>query len=472
MNNQASNTQKSKETIIQLLSNLANPKEIDQYLKRFVNAGKKHFAVIKVGGAILENDLENLCSSLAFLEQIGLFPIVVHGAGPQLNKQLDSQGVESTFIDGQRVTSAGVLRVAKSVFVEQNLKLATKLQSMGVKTASITSGVFCAEQTENSELGLVGEVKDICLSPIDTAIKSGAIPILSSIGESESGQTLNINADIATNQLAIKLKPYKIIFLTGTGGILDDKGQIISSINLVTDYNKLIEQPWLNGGMKLKVKQVAEILSQLPATASVSITKPANLAKELFTHKGSGTLLRKGESIMLHDSLETVKVKKLKALLELSFGKSLKEDYFESLNIKRAYITYCYRAAAIVTEENGVEYLDKFVVAEEAKGEGLGKAVWQKLSDTTGKLFWRAKPNNPINHFYYQKADGMQKTPEWFVFWKGDFNLQDLSKCIQHANQKQATLTSNNQSSLTSESSINDKSTLNGKSSGFGVSHV
>ncbi|PIP80066.1 MAG: hypothetical protein COW84_07190 [Gammaproteobacteria bacterium CG22_combo_CG10-13_8_21_14_all_40_8] len=71
-----------KDTIIQLLSNLANPKEIKQYLKRFVDAGQSHFAVIKVGGAILDNDLDNLCSSLAFLERIGLFPIVVHGARP------------------------------------------------------------------------------------------------------------------------------------------------------------------------------------------------------------------------------------------------------------------------------------------------------------------------------------------------------------------------------------------------------
>ncbi|MCJ8268633.1 MAG: hypothetical protein MJK04_04435, partial [Psychrosphaera sp.] len=89
---------KIKDTIIQLLSNLANPQEIDQYMKRFVNAGQSHFAVIKVGGAVLDNDLDNLCSSLAFLEQIGLFPIVVHGAGPQLSKNLEAEGIESTFI--------------------------------------------------------------------------------------------------------------------------------------------------------------------------------------------------------------------------------------------------------------------------------------------------------------------------------------------------------------------------------------
>ena len=109
---QTSEKGKVKDTIIQLLSNLANPKEFNQYMTRFVEAGQSRFAVIKVGGAILDNDLENLCSSLAFLEQIGLFPIVVHGAGPQLNRNLEKAGVESTFIEGQRVTDNDVLKIA------------------------------------------------------------------------------------------------------------------------------------------------------------------------------------------------------------------------------------------------------------------------------------------------------------------------------------------------------------------------
>ena len=429
-----------KDTIIQLLSNLANPKEIQQYLERFVNAGKTHFAVIKVGGAILENDLDNLCSSLTFLRQIGLFPIVVHGAGPQLNQTLKNKSVKCEFIDGQRVTTPDVLSVAKKTFIQQNLKLASRLQSMGVKTASITNGVFFAEQSSNLQLGLVGDVKNIDLEPIEAAIKDGAIPILSSLAETKLGQSLNVNADVATNQLAIALKPYKIIFLTETGGILDQDDKIISSVNLVTDYSELISQNWLNGGMKLKVKQIAEILSQLPSTASVSITKPAHLAKELFTHKGSGTLLRRGESIMVHESSETMKTKKIKALLESSFQKSLDEDYFEKTKIHKAYVTYCYRAAAIVTIENGVAFLDKFVVDENAKGEGLGKTLWQKMTQDIPQLFWRAKPENPVNLFYYKNANGCIKKDAWNVFWCGLDDFNQIESCVDFALQKPATL--------------------------------
>lgn len=435
---------KVKDTIIQLLSNLANPQEIDQYMKRFVNAGQAHFAVIKVGGAVLDNDLDNLCSSLAFLEQIGLFPIVVHGAGPQLSQNLENGHIATQFIEGQRVTSAAVLKVAKKTFIQQNMKLANKLQAMGVKTASITSGVFGAKKSGNENLGYVGEVDSIDLEPINAAIDSGAIPILSSLAETDTGQTLNVNADIATNQLAIALKPYKIIFLTETGGLLNQHGKIISSVNLETDYDELMQQDWIKGGMKLKMQQVADILYQLPSTASVSITTPGHLAKELFTHKGSGTLIRKGESIVAHSSATTIKTDKLTHLLESSFGKVLDDDYFEKAQIQSAYITDCYRAAALVTVpdciSSKVPFLDKFVVAEDAKGEGLGKTVWAKLCQGNPQLFWRCKPNNAINGFYFKHASGCYKTAEWTVFWLGLSDFKQIADCIDYALSKPSTL--------------------------------
>lgn len=431
---------KIKDTIIQLLSNLANPQEIEQYLKRFVNAGQSHFAVIKVGGAVLDNDLDNLCSSLAFLEQIGLFPIVVHGAGPQLSTNLKAEGIETNFIEGQRVTTPQVLNVAKKTFIQQNLKLANKLQKMGVKTASITSGVFYGQQSPDSQLGLVGEVSHIDLAPIKTAIADGAIPILSSLAETEFGQSLNVNADVATNQLAIAIKPYKIIFLTETGGLLNGEGRVISSVNLVTDYDDLMQQDWLHSGMKLKIKQVADILNQLPATASVSITKPLYLAKELFTHKGSGTLLRKGEAIVCHNSFESLNMPKLTALLESSFDKTLDTDYFDKAKLCKAYVTNCYRAAALVCDSGEMPFLDKFVVAKDAMGEGLGKVVWEKLHAENPQLFWRCTPHNKINNFYFKHAQGCLKTEHWNIFWYGIDDFAQIQRCIDYALSKPKTL--------------------------------
>ena len=93
-------------TIVRLLSNMASPKEIQQYLKRFSQLDAARFAVVKVGGAVLSDDLENLVSSLAFLQQVGLTPIVVHGAGPQLNEELAREGITTPIVDGLRVTPA------------------------------------------------------------------------------------------------------------------------------------------------------------------------------------------------------------------------------------------------------------------------------------------------------------------------------------------------------------------------------
>ena len=122
--------------------------------------------------------------------------------------------------------------------------------------------------------------------------------MIASLGETPAGQILNVNADFAANELVHVLQPYKIIFLTGTGGLLDGDGKLIDSINLSTEYEHLMAQPWINGGMRLKIEQIKDLLDKLPLTSSVSITRPAELAKELFTHHGSGTLVRRGEHVL------------------------------------------------------------------------------------------------------------------------------------------------------------------------------
>src|SRR5690625_5729830 len=95
----------TRQTIVRLLSGMGSAREIQQYLKRFSQIDAKRFAVVKVGGAILRDDLEALTSSLAFLQQVGLTPVVVHGAGPQLDEALAAAGIEKQTVDGLRVTT-------------------------------------------------------------------------------------------------------------------------------------------------------------------------------------------------------------------------------------------------------------------------------------------------------------------------------------------------------------------------------
>src|SRR5690606_10362061 len=112
----------------------------------------------------------------------------------------------------------------------------------GARASSITGGVFEAEYMDQATYGLVGEVRRVNLAPIEASLKAGSIPVITSLGETAGGQILNINADFAANELVRELQPYKIIFLTGTGGLLDEQGKVIDSINLSTEYEHLIEQ--------------------------------------------------------------------------------------------------------------------------------------------------------------------------------------------------------------------------------------
>jgi len=430
----------TRQTIIRLLSSMASAKEISQYVKRFSQLDAKRFAVVKVGGAVLRDDLDALTSSLSFLQEVGLTPIVVHGAGPQLDEEMTAAGIEKQTVNGLRVTTPEVLAIVRKVFLQQNLALVEALQESGARATSIVSGVFEAEYLDQQTYGLVGEVKRINQSPIEASLKAGSIPVIASLGETVGGQILNINADFAANELVQVLQPYKIIFLTGTGGLLDDKGAVIDSINLSTEYDELMAQPWINGGMRVKIEQIKDLLDKLPLTSSVSITKPAELAKELFTHKGSGTLVRRGERVLRFDSWEGVDLERMRVLIESSFGRGLVADYFEKAKPYRIYISENYRTALILTREEGFAYLDKFAVLDDAQGEGLGRAVWHVMREENPQLFWRSRHNNQVNIFYYAESDGCYKQEKWKVFWYGIEDFADIERCVTHCRTRVPTL--------------------------------
>jgi bifunctional N-acetylglutamate synthase/kinase len=430
----------TRQTIIRLLSSMASAKEISQYVKRFSQLAAKRFAVVKVGGAVLRDDLEALTSSLSFLQEVGLTPIVVHGAGPQLDEEMTAAGIEKQTVNGLRITSPEVLAIVRKVFLQQNLALVEALQESGARATSIVSGVFEAEYLDQQTYGLVGEVKRINQSPIEASLKAGSIPVIASLGETVGGQILNINADFAANELVQVLQPYKIIFLTGTGGLLDDKGAVIDSINLSTEYDELMAQPWINGGMRVKIEQIKDLLDKLPLTSSVSITKPAELAKELFTHKGSGTLVRRGERVLRFDSWEGVDLERMRVLIESSFGRRLVADYFDNAKPYRIYISENYRTALILTQEEGFAYLDKFAVLDDAQGEGLGRAVWHVMREENPQLFWRSRHNNQVNIFYYAESDGCYKQEKWKVFWYGIEDFADIERCVAHCRTRVPTL--------------------------------
>ncbi|WP_394537703.1 acetylglutamate kinase [Lysobacter enzymogenes] len=430
----------TRQTIVRLLSSMASAKEISQYLKRFSQLDSKRFAVVKVGGAVLRDDLAALTSSLAFLQDVGLTPIVIHGAGPQLDEELSAAGIVKQTVGGLRVTSPEALAIVRRVFQSQNLKLVEALQSGDGRATSIISGVFEAQFLDRDTYGLVGEVQKVNLAPIEASLQAGSIPVIASLGETPGGQILNINADFAANELVQVLQPYKIVFLTGTGGLLDDRGRVIDSINLSTEYEHLIEQPWINGGMKVKIEQIKDLLDKLPLTSSVSITKPSELAKELFTHKGSGTLVRRGERVLQASRWEDLDLVRLRELIDSAFGRKLVDGYFDDTRLKQAYVSENYRAAIVLIEAEGRTYLDKFAVLDDAQGEGLGRAVWQVMREQNPSVFWRSRHGNAVNPFYYSESDGCLKQEKWKVFWYGMDGFDEIAACVGYAARRTPTL--------------------------------
>ncbi len=439
------NTQ-TRQTIVRLLSSMGSAKEIDQYLRRFSQLDAKRFAVVKVGGAVLRDDLDNLVSSLAFLQQVGLTPIVIHGAGPQLDAEMTAAGIVKQTLDGLRVTSPEALAIVRRVSQTENLKLVEALQKIDARATSIIGGVFEAGYLDRDKYGLVGKVERVSLASIEASLNAGSIPVIASLGETVAGQILNINADFAANELIKALQPYKIVFLTGTGGLLDDAGSVIDSINLATEYEHLSAQPWINGGMRVKIEQIKDLLDALPLTSSVSITKPAELAKELFTHKGSGTYIRRGERVLHATSWDQLDLTRLHALIESGFApRKLAPDYFERTKLLRAYVSENYRAAVILLDAGlaggrSHVYLDKFAVLDEAQGEGLGRAVWQVMREETPQLFWRSRHGNVVNHFYYAESDGCCKLPSFKAFWYGIEDFGEIEACVDYCRSKTPTL--------------------------------
>jgi acetylglutamate kinase len=431
-----------RNTIVRLLSAMGSAREIQQYLKRFSQLDAKRFAVVKVGGAVLRDDLTELASSLTFLQRVGLTPIVVHGAGPQLDEELAKAGIEKRTVNGLRVTPPQALGIVRRVFLQQNLTLVDALHAMDTRATSVVSGVFAADWLDRENCGLVGKVRRIELAPIEAALRQGSIPIIASLGETDEGQILNVNADFAANELVRVLQPYKIVFLTGTGGLLDGAGKVIDSINLSTEYERLMEQSWVSGGMRLKLEQIADLLRDLPSASSVSITRPSELAKELFTHKGSGTLVRRGEKVLRFDSWGGVDKDRLRALIDSSFApRHLAADYFERVQPYRIYVSENYRTAMILTLEDELPYLDKFAVLEEAQGEGLGRAVWQVMHAENPTLFWRSRHGNRINAFYHEQSNGCFKAANFKVFWYGiGADFKTIERCVAHCVQRTPTL--------------------------------
>ncbi|KAK9367992.1 Aspartate/glutamate/uridylate kinase [Lipomyces kononenkoae] len=430
----------TRSTVIQLLNNIGSKREVEQYLRYFTSVDSQQFAVIKVGGAIITQNLNELASSLAFLNHVGLFPIVLHGTGPQINEILEAEGVVPDYIDGIRITDSKTMSVVRRCFLEQNLKLVDALEKQGVRARPITGGVFTAEYLDREKYQLVGKITKVDKTPIEASIQAGALPILTSLAETSDGQILNVNADVAAGELARVIQPLKIVYLNEKGGLIHgETGEKISVINLDEEYDGLMKQPWVKYGTKLKIKEIRDLLMHLPRSSSVAIISTGDLQKELFTDSGAGTMIRRGYKLLTRDKLdqfESLDAFK-KALVEDPFfaGNSvLVDSYVDSLkDVKfKVYADEPFEAVAVVKESVGdIPILDKFVSSKDGWQNNVADNVWSAVQSDRKRLQWVVPEDSERASWFFDRADGSFVKNGKFLFWYGVESADTITNMIK-----------------------------------------
>ena len=436
----------TRHTVVQLLSNIGSKREVQQYLSHFTSVSSQQFAVIKVGGAIITEHLQTLSSALAFLNHVGLYPIVVHGAGPQLNRMLEAAGVEPQFEDGIRVTDGKTLSLARKLFLEENMKLVEELERMGVRARPLTAGVFSADYLDKPKYNLVGKINGVDKKPIESAIAAGCLPILTSMAETPDGQVLNVNADVAAGELARSLQPLKIVYLAEKGGLFNgDTGEKISAINLDEEYDHLMSQWWVRYGTRLKIKEMKELLSELPRSSSVAIIHPADLQKELFTDSGAGTLIRRGNKVHVKTSIS--EIEDLSALKEVLIrdregldARAVVDRYVEGLKERdfRVYYDDPMEALAVVLppgKDSPIAHLATFTITKSGWLTNVADNVFSSVKKDFPKLAWTVKEDDENLTWFFDKADGSLSRDGQVLFWYGVENGEEVKQLVQEFNQ-------------------------------------
>ncbi len=259
------------------------PGEYEKYLTKFEEA--KYFAAIKVGGECLD---DSLAHSLRILYGLGLYPIVIHGGGRQIDEALEAKGITSKKINGKRVTDKGILEVVVETLTRVNREFGSKVNELGT-CADMLNGVFYVDGLD-PVYGYVGNVIKINKEEIDNCIGKKLMAIISSIGVNGDGQYQNLNADSAYKFLVSELRPVKVIILTSKGGVYRNT-ELIPEMKR-EELDSFLKSSYVYGGMKLKLEEARELVNR---GFDVQITSPEHLIEELFSDKGYGTYLHRSE---------------------------------------------------------------------------------------------------------------------------------------------------------------------------------
>ena len=266
------------------------------YLKEF----DRKFVVIKIGGSTMTDEkvLQAVVTDVVFLEQVGVWPILVHGGGPAITAEMEKAGLKPHFIQGRRVTDAPTLELAHKVLIDRIsanvVNLIEQAEGKGVPLNGRGSSFLQAEKrlVDGLDLGFVGEIVRVDAELARRMASGGIIPVVAPIARGRDGQLYNVNADSVAWKVAAEIQAEKLVFLSNVPGILKDKEKpetLLTSL-AAAEARKLIADGVIAGGMIPKIEAcIAALEHGVRMTHVISGLEKHSLLLELFTPEGIGT---------------------------------------------------------------------------------------------------------------------------------------------------------------------------------------
>ena len=284
----------NKEELRKILpKNGPNISEVSKYIEKY----KDEIITIKYGGNVFidRQIFNNFINDLSILQKLGLSVVVVHGGGPRIKRELDKSNINSKFIRGLRVTDEKIIDIVEKVLIEFNEDIVSSLKNIGSKAISLNTKENNVLNIipESKELGFVGIPNKINVEIIIDKIKRDLIPIISPLGLGSDNKTYNVNGDTAAGAIAKSLKSRRLLLMTNVEGVLNKDKTLIEEISS-SKIIEMIDDKTITEGMIPKINTCLDAVKNgVKAVAIIDGRKKHSVLFEIFSDKGSGTLIRK-----------------------------------------------------------------------------------------------------------------------------------------------------------------------------------
>ena len=276
-----------------LPENGPNINEVSKYINKY----KDEVIVIKYGGNVFidRQIFNNFIDDLVILNKLNLSIVVVHGGGPRIKRELDKSNIASKFLRGLRVTDEKIINIVENVLIDFNKDIVSSLNNEGVNAVSLNTKENNVIEIipEVEELGFVGVPHKIKFEIINEKLKKKFIPIVSPLGLGTNNKTYNINGDTAAGAIAKSLRSRRLLLMTNVEGVLNKNKALIQEISS-SKILKMIEDNTITEGMIPKINTCLDAVNNgVKAVAIIDGRKKHSVLFEIFSDKGSGTLIRK-----------------------------------------------------------------------------------------------------------------------------------------------------------------------------------